>query len=84
MTEKLKPCPFCGGEAEIVRIPVAVMTPETISLYEQRKREGATVHPKETNWFFPQFVCCKACGIRTGEDKDTEVIIAAWNRRVEE
>lgn len=78
----IKPCPFCGGEAEIVRIPFAVMTPETIGLYEQRRRVGATVDSIETNWFFPQFVGCKTCGIRTEEDKDIKVIIAAWNRRV--
>lgn len=42
MEEKLKPCPFCGGEAELVNIGMKVCNP-------------ITVHCKEcecnTNWF---------------------------------
>ena len=46
MSEKLKPCPFCGGEAKLVNIDASG---------EQGEENPIVVHCKEcecnTNWF---------------------------------
>ena len=60
---KLKPCPFCGGEAELVDIDPAGM----LGTYDP-----ITVHCKEcecnTNWFSEEWEAIEAWNRRVSND----------------
>lgn len=67
MTEKFKPCPFCGGPAELVDIP------------EPNANDGRFyVHcPACSSHFsFEPGLCVRTYTGRTRED-----VISLWNRR---
>ena len=69
MTAELKPCPFCGGEAEIERTTRCMITAE-IRIFCTKC--GATVRNWEkTFWHVGYF------------DTEEEAI-EAWNRRAED
>lgn len=63
MSEKLKPCPFCGGEAEMINIDAARV---------QGITDPVTVRCKEckcnTNWFSKEWEAIDAWNRRTSND----------------
>ncbi len=65
MSEKLKPCPFCGGEAELINIDAAKA---------QGICDPITVHCKEcrcnTNWFSKEWEAIGAWNRRTNNERD--------------
>lgn len=65
MTE-LKPCPFCGGEAE--------------EKHMKRKKLFARFTFPHTTYFV--YIRCKLCGATTTVKWTRENAIEAWNRRV--
>lgn len=66
MTE-LKPCPFCGGDAE--------------KRYIKRNKLFAYMRfPYNTRYVY---VCCKVCGATSIVCVSVENAIEAWNRRAD-
>lgn len=62
---ELKPCPFCGGDAE--------------KRYIKRKKLFASMRfPYNTHYVY---VCCKVCGATSRVCVSVENAIEAWNRR---
>lgn len=63
-TEELKPCPFCGGEAELINTDIAgiqgVCNPITVSCKNCRCN---------TDWFNNKNKAVSAWNIRKQEDK---------------
>lgn len=67
--EELKPCPFCGGEAELG---------EFLGVVPEIDENGAYIDA-ETEYY--AWCYCTECGITTIDyDTDAEAI-EAWNRR---
>lgn len=64
---ELKPCPFCGGEAE--------------ELYIKRKKLFAKFFPPYTSHF--AYIRCKVCVATSGLKWTRENAIEAWNRRAD-
>lgn len=65
---KLKPCPFCGGEAKLSKF----------TMRESVKDQHGIFPGKE----YPVCrVVCTSCGTRTAQWDSEEEAIAAWNRR---
>ena len=65
--ERLKPCPFCGGEAE--------------KRYIKRKKLFAFMRfPYNTHYVY---VKCKTCGVMSRVCVTIENAIEAWNRRTD-
>ena len=70
---ELKPCPFCGGEADIYDY-------ET----EHDIYDSYTLGYVDTE-IITKYVCvCPACGASGAEQTSEEEAIEAWNRRVSE
>lgn len=65
---ELKPCPFCGGEAEIQ--------------YMRRKKLFARFYPPYVTHVV--YIRCKACVATSAVKWTRENAIEAWNRRVKE
>lgn len=62
---ELKPCPFCGGDAE--------------KMYIKRNKLFASMHfPYNTRYVY---VKCKICGATSRDCVSVENAIEAWNRR---
>lgn len=66
MTE-LKPCPFCGGEAE--------------EKYIKRNLKYRLFYFRDITHFV--YIHCKTCGCTSRVHETKENAIEAWNRRVE-
>lgn len=71
MTNELKPCPFCGGEAELFESEESddVYDPDTLGFLDTYY---VTVH----------CVICRSCGIE-GIYNSQDKAIEAWNTRAE-
>jgi len=63
---ELKPCPFCGGEAEEKYI-------------KRQRRYRKFVLPDITHFVY---IKCKLCGMTTAVKETRESAKAAWQRRV--
>ena len=72
MTEKLKKCPFCGGEAEVIQMPATIAVPE-----DTKKRGHFTVWCSFCDLLFGYD---EDFG---GYFTTKEDAIEAWNRRAE-
>jgi len=72
MTEpKLKPCPFCGGEADFISKPVATIKLETYMTYRVRCRECYAQSPYRSNAYLHGF------------HRTLDEAAEAWNRRAD-
>lgn len=73
---KLKPCPFCGGEAKLIGGRVYTI-PE---IDDNGAYVGADIEVE------PSWVECQSCHVQGRDfcesDKDPENAVAAWNKRV--
>lgn len=65
MIDKLKPCPFCGGDAE--------------EKYVRRKTKYRLFTFPDITHFV--YIKCKVCGANTSIKETRENAIEAWNRR---
>ena len=72
MTE-LKPCPFCGGEAEVYDYEAS-----------QDIYDGQTLGYLDTEYYTAYGCGCAMYGCIIGEKKSEEDAIEAWNRRAGE
>lgn len=70
MGYKLKPCPFCGREAETAAAECCD--------FEYVDSEGK---PQYMKVLFTVVCMNGACGCRIGAYEDSEMAINAWNRR---
>ena len=61
MAEKLKPCPFCGGEAELVNIGAKLCDPITVACKQCKCN---------TQWFDRECDAIKAWNRRTSNERD--------------
>lgn len=68
--EQLKPCPFCGGEAEIRYVGNGSGFMGYTSNIVKRSKPG--------------FVMCLKCGVTTTRNARVCVAIEKWNRRAYE
>lgn len=68
MSEKLKPCPFCGGEASIYKFDKGYFVAEVADT------------ARKLNFNF--FVGCNNCKTAGYPYKTKRQAIEAWNRRV--
>ena len=68
---KPKPCPFCGGKAELD------FANKTFTY------TSANGEPMDTGFFYTVKCCDAICGCRIGIYEDAEMAIEAWNRRTE-
>ena len=68
---KLKPCPYCGGEAEV-------------STYEAEHDifDQKTLGYLDTEYYVEYFVSCSECWARTYEKRKEAEAIRAWNTRI--
>lgn len=69
MSETLKNCPFCGGEAKLVGFSTKK------GLF---KKSSYTDDKTKADGFL---VKCLVCGCNTGMNLDENSAISAWNRR---
>ena len=69
-SDKLLPCPFCGGEAELYS-------------YEAERviYDSDTLGYVDTEYFTKYGVSCTGCNCLMAEYKSEEQAIAAWNTR---
>ena len=67
--EKLKPCPFCNGEAEL---------DFAHNTFSYTDKDGTI---KDSGFFY--VVKCTRCGCRIGIYREPTMAIKAWNRRAE-
>lgn len=70
---ELKPCPFCGGEAELFSYED-----------EQVIYDSTTLGYVDTEYFTKYGCGCTLCGCIIAEMMSEERAVEAWNRRVEE
>lgn len=89
MTEKLKPCPFCGKEvAELSNLQDC----ESCANFEQEEcpvcYDPEPIEVDAENNPCPRFIICSAqkggCGASTGWYHDMGDLIKAWNTRANE
>ena len=72
MTEEIKPCPFCGGEAEL---------DFAHKNFVYTDDDGIA---RETGFFYTVKCINAVCGCAIGTYSDAEMAIEAWNRRAGE
>ena len=70
MTDKLKPCPFCGGEAEVYDYESKhdIYDPDTLGYVD-------------TEYYTKYGVGCVLCGCIVADRNSETEAIEAWNRR---
>lgn len=66
--EKLKPCPFCGGEAEK-------------SYIKRKKLFAKFMFPYNSHYVY---IRCKVCGATSKVKWSKEEATEAWNRRADD
>ena len=71
MSVELKPCPFCGGDAELDFAHTSFCY-----IADDGK-------PRETGFFYTVQCDDEICGCRIGIYENPEMAIEAWNRRAE-
>lgn len=71
--KELKPCPFCGGKAEIYNYEASR------DIYDSH-----TLGYVDTEYFTLYGVGCTECSCIIGEKKSKEEVIEVWNRRANE
>ena len=70
MNEELRPCPFCGGKAEIVAVEK-----------KYYRTEAEFRHKKNSCGTRFYYVFCNGCGIKVKDNQDSDEAIAEWNTR---
>lgn len=66
---ELKPCPFCGGDAEV--------------RYATSKHDSTGWTSNIYRWNEPGFIKCTKCDSRTARYSRVNVAVNKWNRRAE-
>lgn len=75
MMNKLKRCPFCGGEAEYI---------SRIDVHPILDENGTYI---DADTFYYEATHCKKCGVgyeSADDDEPEEVTIERWNRRADD
>lgn len=68
----MKPCPFCGGRADIYEYEC-----------EQNIYDSNTLGYIGTEYAIKYGCGCRVCGCIVAEKMSKQTVIEAWNRRVE-
>ncbi len=71
MSVELKPCPFCGGEAELDFAGKS---------FTYTASDGK---PYDSGFYYTVKCLDNVCGCKIGIYEDAKMAVAAWNRRAE-
>lgn len=72
MSNELKSCPFCGGEAEVYEYEA-----------EHNIYDGHTLGYVDTVYYIKYGCACHECGSMIAEKTSKQKVIEAWNRRID-
>lgn len=81
MTKNLKPCPFCGGEAEIRLSDLKLNKAFIISLEASARVRCKKCFFEHTAWTIRLPIDEQTLEVKSTLEKETKHIVEKWNRR---
>ena len=79
--KELKPCPFCGGEAKLIKVSDSYRTNPTVIMqqFQVKCTNGCCVNPSYSSFIFQD-----ESGEIVVRENGAENAIKAWNRRADD